>query len=565
MFNSIKAKNFYSWKVLEFNFHNGVTLITGDNLDDNTSEGAGKSSIFEALTWCLYGQSSRDVNLDDVIHTGEKTCIVEVELNDGTIIVRSRKPNQLYIEYKGSVEQGKDIKETQKLIEKLIGISHSSFMNSVYFAQNYSNKFITATQENKAKILSELQDLSIFDKASKTSADKAKDIKNSVLVQLAMEKNYADNNLLQIKSEINTFEKLSQTFDKDRMSQLDEVIAASYTVSIKINDLENQIKDITNLSSIDSKMDESEEIQRQLIECKSQLYHIGMMKAQKEQAIANRNCPTCGQEVQKDSCEDIVIPDDTELKGKHDYLKEEHSRVMLECAHLINKKNENSLLKEKVQNLQEQKNQITREIERVERLDNPYLNKLEELSINKKKLYNKLEVINQSILLQNTLQTRYEYLKDGFKQIKSYVFQSLLSELNRSTNRYLNELFEVPASIIFDNISDDGEISKIKTTVMLDGNERSLGLLSGGQFRRVQLAVDFALSDIVAQRSKNPINVKILDEAFKDLSEPSMERIVGVLQKMSGCTILIEHNSIIKNIVNRVYKVELKEGISRHV
>jgi DNA repair exonuclease SbcCD ATPase subunit len=349
------------------------------------------------------------------------------------------------------------------------------------------------------------------------------------------------------------------------MSQLDEVIAASYTVSVKINDLENQIKAITNLSSIDSKMDESEEIQRQLIECKSQLYHIGMMKAQKEQAIANRNCPTCGQEVQKDSCEDIVIPDDTELKDKHDYLKEEHTRVMLECAHLINKKNENSLLKEKVQHLQEQKNQITREIERVERLDNPYLDKLEELSINKKKLYNKLEVINQSILLQNTLQTRYEYLKDGFKQIKSYVFQSLLSELNRSTNRYLNELFEVPASIIFDNISDDGEISKIKTTVMLDGNERSLGLLSGGQFRRVQLAVDFALSDIVAQRSKNPINVKILDEAFKDLSEPSMERIVGVLQKMSGCTILIEHNSIIKNIVNRIYKVELKDGISTHI
>ena len=444
-------------------------------------------------------------------------------------------------------------------------MSFDTFCQSVYFAQNYSNKFITATQENKAKILSELQDLSIFDKASKTSSEKAKDIKNSVLVQLNMEKNYADNSIMQIKSEINTFRKLGETFDKDRMAQLDQIIANSYTVSVKINDLENQIKAITNLASIDDKMDESEEIQRQLIECKNELYHINIMKAQKQQAIDNKNCPTCGQGLPKDSCEDIVIPDDTELKSKHDYLKEEHSRLMLECAHLINKKNENSLLKEKVQHLQEQKNQITVEIERVEKLQNPYLDKLEELSISKQKLYHKLEVINQNILLQNRLQTRYEYLKDGFKQIKSYVFQSLLAELNSNTNRYLSELFEVPAYITFDNISDDGEISKIKTTVLLDGNERSLGLLSGGQFRRVQLAVDFALSDIVAQRSKNPINIRILDESFRDLSEQSMERVVGLLQKMSGSTVLIEHNSIIKNIVNRVYKVELKEGISTHI
>ena len=98
MFKTIKAKNFFSWKQLEFDFNSGVTLITGDNLDDNTSEGAGKSSIANALCWAIYGQLQKDTNIDDVITTGQKSCIVEVELTDGTHIVRSRKPNQLYIE-----------------------------------------------------------------------------------------------------------------------------------------------------------------------------------------------------------------------------------------------------------------------------------------------------------------------------------------------------------------------------------------------------------------------------------------------------------------------------------
>lgn len=561
MFRKISAKNFMSWDTLEFDFETGVTLVTGENLDDNTSEGAGKSSIPNALCWGLFGCVPKDINIDDVIKTGKKSCIVTVQLDNGDMITRSRKPNQLFIsDYDvTSVEQGKDLKETQKMVEALIGMSFDTFCQSVYFAQNYSNKFITATQENKAKILSELQDLSVFDKASRQSKDKAKEAENSRL-QFEIEKGYAYNALVNANSELKTFEGLSQTFDQDRLSQLDEIIGRSYSISLKVNELEAEIKSTVNASSnLSGKLDEFDEIERHLIECRNKLYHIEQLKSY---ATNNTNCPTCGQDLPHK--EHITIPDDTELKSKYEYLKSEKDRLNLEMAKLVNQKNYNSLLQEKLQNLVEQKNNVAKEIERVEKLENPYLNKLEELSINRHKLRTKVEKLTENIELQNRLKNRYEFLKDGFKEIKSYVFQSLLAELNRNTNRYLSELFEVPAYITFDNISDEGDISKIKTTVLLDGNERSLGLLSGGQFRRVQLAVDFALSDIVAQRSKNPINIRILDEAFKDLSEPSMERIVNVLQKMKGSTILIEHNSIIKNIVNRVYKVQLKDGISTH-
>ena len=99
----------------------------------------------------------------------------------------------------------------------------------------------------------------------------------------------------------------------------------------------------------------------------------------------------------------------------------------------------------------------------------------------------------------------------------------------------------------------------------LDGIRRPLGLYSGGQFRRIQLAVDFAISDIIASRSKSPISLKILDESFKDLSESSMEKLLRLLEQQKGGTILIEHNSIFKSIVNNVFSVEFKDGISRSI
>src|SRR5665213_2123658 len=92
MFKRITAKNFFSWESLEFDFQSGVTLITGENLDDGTSEGAGKSSIANAMCWALYGQLPKDTNIDDVIRTGEKSCIVTVQLTNGCLLYTSPSP-----------------------------------------------------------------------------------------------------------------------------------------------------------------------------------------------------------------------------------------------------------------------------------------------------------------------------------------------------------------------------------------------------------------------------------------------------------------------------------------
>jgi DNA repair exonuclease SbcCD ATPase subunit len=174
------------------------------------------------------------------------------------------------------------------------------------------------------------------------------------------------------------------------------------------------------------------------------------------------------------------------------------------------------------------------------------------------------ELLEQKKVLQTKI-SNLEILKTGFKEVKQFVFQTLLNELSVKATRLASELFEVPISIRFSNEDEDGGITKILTTVTLDGNERTLGLYSGGQYRRIELAVDLALASIVANRSQNPIKFRVLDEPFKDLSEPSMEKMVKLLEKLEGSTIIIEHNSITKSIIHNVFDIEYRNGVSHAV
>jgi DNA repair exonuclease SbcCD ATPase subunit len=170
------------------------------------------------------------------------------------------------------------------------------------------------------------------------------------------------------------------------------------------------------------------------------------------------------------------------------------------------------------------------------------------------------EKISQITLLKDQTEKYYnqlEVLKDGFKEIKTYVFSSALSELSYRTNQFLQVLFHMPAEIKFVN-----EDLNIQTKIILKDQEMSLGLLSGGQFRRFSLAVDLALSDMVSSRKNSKVNLLILDEYFKDLSETSMEKCLDLLKSRKCPVLLIEHNSVFKNIVDNVFFVELQGGTS---
>jgi DNA repair exonuclease SbcCD ATPase subunit len=577
-----------------------------------------------AICWAIYGKIPKDTNIDDVIKEGEKSCEVEVLFSDETSIKRSRKPNELAMLRDGKSIKGKDAKETQTIIDDFVALSFETFCQTVYFAQNYTKKFITSNQEEKGKILSEVQDLVIFDKAGKEARSLIK-LEEDALIKLkhTLELTAKDRELT--KRDISAEElKIQHAYEQQvqRVSQIKTRIDETVQImneteasraqlqkavqEIKFDDSEESaIAEANNALSIDAGAISSEiasidqlMAKRSSAEAQGKRYaarykQILTEKEKNQEFIKNpnKNCPTCG--AQLEACDtshavaelarldeelvgitetlsilsaeiDTPIPTKEELNAKLSLIRQqraindarvrelraERERIMKAQAHL-NYFETN--MKTHEQTLQKLKTSLEMEVR-------PLIVDTAKIDMLKAKLENlESEALSLTSVVaeKNTHLSKLEQLKLGFKEIKSYVFNSMLNEINARVQSYLSHLFEVPVSVRFRN-----EDMKIETDVKFDGVDRGLGLLSGGQFRRVSLAVDLALSDVVTARKGARLGILIIDEYFKDLSESSMEKCLTLLERRGQPVLLIEHNSIFKNIINNSIFVKLENGTS---
>ena len=146
-FGTLKIENFLSIGQAEVNLSNrGLVLIEGVNVDDPAakSNGSGKSSLVDALSWVLYGQTARGVKNDDVINRhAKKNCLVEIEVIDGKdkyVVCRTRKHSEkgtsLYVT-KGETDLTKGtVAETQSVVEEIIGCPYNVFISAVYAGQD---------------------------------------------------------------------------------------------------------------------------------------------------------------------------------------------------------------------------------------------------------------------------------------------------------------------------------------------------------------------------------------------------------------------------------------------
>lgn len=620
MIKAIRAKNFLSWADLEFEIAQGITLIEGFNHDDKTPEGSGKSAILNALSWGLFGKIPKDANVDDVIREGQKTCSVEIEFNNGDKVIRSRKPNDLALwdSKKKDVIKGKDAKETQALIELNIGMSFETFCQSIYFAQNYPNKFVTAPEADKAKILSEIQDLEVFDRARKEVMQRIK-VKEADQFGLAKDLSALNQVSIQLRLKIQEFESLREEFQAQKMSNIAQFKKQLRTLLAKLEELaeltdskrEEQIvkeraqleKDYRAIDSerakIKAELDGFKEKEQARTKIAATISKKELEIERLESKVEgyknpkNKKCPTCGTVLEKvdayhfashiselnDQIKDVKaelsdwkaqlkatvsVQTPEALRKSYNALAETESAIWNQQEALDKERSELKEARIRIEYQEKQIKQVEASLEKEEAKSTEQYD--EKIQKAQRDMVAKDEEIAQLSLKLEALKreiTKLEVLKVGFREVKSFVFKGILDELNRRANRYLAELFEQPIKIKFSNEGEAGEISKILAQVELDGVARPLGLYSGGQFRRIQFAVDLALSDVVNQRSSRKWNLRILDEVFKDLSEPSMEKCLRLLEGLKGSTLLIEHNTLFKSIVSNSFNVELVDGVSR--
>jgi DNA repair exonuclease SbcCD ATPase subunit len=590
MFEYIKATNLFSWENLSFHIESGITQITGFNYDDATSEGSGKSSIPNILAWTLYGKVPKDAKIDEVIREGSNSGKGEVKLSTGEIIARARKPNDLYIvDQDGVVIRGKDAKETQNLVNALIKLDFEAFCQSVYFAQNYPKKFITANEQDKATILSDIQDLSVFDRARKKTQDLIKE-KELILVGTLSKRS---NLLTQIKGQedlINHVSDVIDSFEREQGETLESLSLKYMETEVKVH---RKASDLLDSDKINLKISKVEASIEELVNLKQTLLSDIQADTLLQNKISNLreklsayhdgqdHCPLCKSELTKEKQEvveaersslnselEVLLSQKKELVDP-EYLKEVDAglkSLVSEVQQLRELANGVRFQELEIKHLADMLDSISSQIALEESKTPKYtqdylLTKIEELSESEERL----KTSDSSIFVLQKEIIQLNALKDGFKDVKSHIFRGLLEELSRKSTEFTQELYELPIKIRFYNEDLEGSISKIQTEVTLDGSVRPIGLFSGGQGRRIEIGTSLALAALISGRSTRSMDFRVLDEPMKDLSESSQEKVVELLRKLPGSTIIIEHSPVTKAIISNTFNIEYRNGISKSV
>lgn len=172
-------QNFGSYKELDFDFQNqGLTLIQGPT-------GSGKSTLMDAIPWILFGRTAKGGAADEVCNWTNK------EPTEGTLYmdeiritrIRGNNKNDLWFdEINGNMfQRGKDLKDTQRLIDTLLGVNYDTYLSGAYFHEfSQTAQFFSTTAKNRRQLCEQIVDLSLPKTLQEKLSINKKDLNNQL-------------------------------------------------------------------------------------------------------------------------------------------------------------------------------------------------------------------------------------------------------------------------------------------------------------------------------------------------------------------------------------------------
>lgn len=524
---SISLKNFLSYgNVLQtLPFLPGVTLISGEN-------GQGKSSLCDAVSFALYGRVQREINQNDLINwRNRKDCIVDIKFSkDNTVynIIRGLKPHFVNIFENGTEVQFSGKRDSQEIIDEIIGINFQLYTNLIYSNINFSVPILKMSKGQKRDFITRLFNIEIFTRLQDSCKNKIKAIE----LKLNDFKNKKENLSVLIEEYKKIVNNATTTFADFSVQklELEQTLAENKTAYpkdaiLKIRDKLSSLREHKALA--DRVLGEYKGI---IIASESQL---NILREKLESLLASSICPTCEQK---------ILPKKVEPKYKKrieeiEKTIEEKNKSILELE-----KEKQDFIKQ-INYLEQEEinfNRATKIIEQTKGQLKSIIEHEKEIEITRKEfkekekeykdkiLRNKKEI--DSILAEESkLKSLLDYLhclRDQCKDdaIKQYAISSIIPLLNKYTNDYLAEVgFNFYLEI--DKFVD----AKIKGTGIFGD---STGNLSGGEGRAVNIALMMAFHDIARLKAKNFIDVMFCDEILdSSISATNIIKIFDIIKK----------------------------------
>ena len=533
-FKTIRWRNLLStgniFTEIQLDAHQNA-LIVGEN-------GAGKSTILDALTFSLFGKPFRKINKGSLVNSvNEKGCEVRITFstnNKNYEIVRGIKPNifEIYCD-DIMINQDSASKDYQDYLEKVIlKMTLKSFTQIVILGSASFTPFMQLTPNERRVVIEDLLDIQIFS------------VMNIVAKQkLQINKENIDQNRI---TNIGKLDKKS-FIEKNitSLEQNNELRESELKASLIQN--ENQYKDIlVEITSLETQRDallsniEDQSIQKakhsKLISLHSKIEN-NLNRAQKEISFYcdNDDCPTCRQPIDSSFKDKIVIGTTTKIDEFKNGLSKLSSEIDKCVDHITtiektvskinNIKNNITANKTKLSAIVSTNNSIEDEINRIKHSDNTLIDNKKELIVVVDEL-EKYKIEKEALLNDRILiETSINLLKDG--GIKTKIIKQYLPVINKLINKYLAQM----GFFVNFNINEQFE-ETIKSRYR---DEFSYHNFSEGEKTRIDLALLLTWRAIAKMRNSVNCNLLVLDEVFDgSLDFNGTDELMKIMWAMTG-------------------------------
>lgn len=539
----IRWKNFLStgniFTEIELNGAS-TTLIVGEN-------GAGKSTILDALSFSLFGKPFRKINKPQLLNTiTNKNLLVEVEFdigNNSYKIVRGIKPNIFEVYQDGVLlNQSAVMKDYQSILEKqILKVNHKSFSQVVVLGSATFQPFMQLTAYQRREIIEDLLDLQIFTTMNSILKDKISE-NNETINSIATEKKIIENNIEMLKDHMKEIQNNNEKIIEEKRNLIEETNEKINSLLIECDELKNKITDLY------SKTEQNDTVAKKLNKLNSLKHKIeaNLSMINKEVNFFHDydNCPTCKQEIDQQFKTETITDKSKQmekikeglvkLSEEYDNTNKKLNDIMKINSEINDKRIELNGLKTKVSSLIDYKESLVKEVDNINsKNENNDSNKLPDLL---SKLSTCEKDYYECISRKNTLHAASVLLKDG--GIKSKIIKQYIPIMNKLINKYLASM-EFMCQFELDEQFNETIKSRYRDVF-------SYSSFSEGEKMRINLAILFAWRSIAKMRNSINTNILIMDEVFdSSLDSNGTEEFMKIIKDLTSDTntFIISHKT----------------------
>ena len=567
LFKKIRWKNFLSTgnQFTEISLDsNSTSLIIGTN-------GAGKSTILDALTFSLFGKAFRKINKPQLPNSvNEKDCVVEVEFEISGVewkIQRGLKP-ALFVIWRDNnkLDQSAAALDQQKWLEQnVLKMNYKSFTQIVILGSSTFVPFMQLSAANRREVIEDLLDIRIFSSMNSLIKDKMRSIKDEIKVLDLKKESLTD----KVQMQKNFIDELEERGKQSIAEKNNKIVEQQEHVNLYLKENDILGKKISDYIADQEHVTGATEKLRKLGQLKGKISNkVSTITKEHKFFTENTVCPTCNQDIEETFRINRIT--DAQNKAKElqsgykeleEAIKEEEERerqfttLSKEISKLNNDISQNNV---RIAGCQRQISNLESEVQRTtEQLANRNTEheKLETFKDNLKTTIDSLVEKKDDI---NYYDFSYSLLKDG--GVKTKIIKKYLPLINQQVNRYLQMMD------FYINFTLDEEFNETVQSPIHE--DFSYASFSEGEKMRIDLALLFTWREVARMKNSVNTNLLIMDEVFDSsldgIGTEEFLKIIRFVIKDANIFVISHKESLLDKFEN-IVKFEKIKGFSRIV